>query len=70
MADANGKGALWLAREAEGLSREKVARLLDPPVSAKTLERWERGFTPIPHHRLRQLAQVYRLRVTDLTVAA
>lgn len=70
MADANDKGALWQAREGEGLSRERVARLLDPPVSAKTLERWERGLTPVPRHRLRQLAQIYRMRVGDLSVAA
>ena len=33
--------ALRTAREHAGLSREKVAGKLDPPVSSKTIERWE-----------------------------
>lgn len=57
---------IWAARKAEGLAREKVVRQLEPPVSAKTLERWERGDTPVPKHRLRQLAQIYRVRVNEV----
>lgn len=60
------KGVLWQARLNESLSREAVCRLLDPPVSTKTLERWERGSTPCPRWRLRQLASVYRTKVTAL----
>jgi DNA-binding transcriptional regulator YiaG len=57
---------LRAAREKEGLSREAVTRLLDPPVSSKTLERWEKGETPVPGHRLRELAAIYRVRVMSL----
>lgn len=57
---------IWRARHAEGLGREKVVRLLDPPVSSKTLERWERRVTPIPNWRVRQLAHIYRVTVTTL----
>lgn len=70
MSDTDSKSALWQAREREGLSREKVARLLDPPVSTKTLERWEKGITPTPGHRVRELAQIYRVRVGELAAAA
>lgn len=69
MADTNGTGPLWRARLAEGLSREHVARLLDPPISAKTLERWEKGAN-VPPWRLKQLAHVYRVRIRDLEMAA
>jgi transcriptional regulator with XRE-family HTH domain len=54
------------ARDAEDLSREYVARLLQPPVSMKTLERWENGTTPIPMHRRRELAAIYRVPVEQL----
>lgn len=57
------------ARDAEGLSREAVCRLLDPSPSTKTLERWERG-AKVPAWRLRQLAQVYRVKPTQLRSAA
>lgn len=60
------KGTLWGAREAMGLSRERVAPQLDPPVSAKTLERWEKGITPVPRWRLAQFARLYRVKVRDL----
>jgi transcriptional regulator with XRE-family HTH domain len=46
-------------RTAEGRSRDYIARLLDPPPTAKTIERWEKGITPVPRWRLRQLAEVY-----------
>lgn len=61
---------IWEARKRESLSREKVVRLLDPPVTTKTLERWERCVTPVPKWRVRQLAQVYRVKVNDLESVA
>jgi DNA-binding transcriptional regulator YiaG len=61
---------IWAARKAEGLAREKVVRQLEPPVSAKTLERWERGVSPVPNWRLRQLAVVYGVTVASLKAAA
>ena len=69
MADTNGISPLWRARQKEGLSREHVSRLLDPPISAKTLERWEKG-AKVPPWRLKQLAHVYRLRVRELEAEA
>lgn len=71
MADtATTEHPIWAARKAEGLAREKVSRLLDPPVSAKTLERWERQISPVPPWRVRQLAQIYRVPVSNLKAAA
>lgn len=64
------KSPIWQAREDEGLSREEVTRLLDPPVSAKTLERWEKGITPVPKWRLRDLAQIYKVPLDSLNGAA
>lgn len=58
------------ARQRESLSREKVVRLLDPPVSTKTLERWEREPAKVPRWRLRQLAHVYRVKIADLEQVA
>ena len=50
-------------REALGVSRERMARLLD--VSAKTVERWERdGKLPVRasvRHRLAQLQEIAEL---------
>lgn len=46
-------------RETTGLSRERVAALLDPPVSSKTIERWEKGENPIPGYRAAQLERIY-----------
>ena len=66
MSDTNGKPLFWTARERKGFSREEVARLLDPPVSMKTLERWEKGVTPIKRWRLEQLARVYGQRASEL----
>ena len=57
---------VWAARRLSELSRESVARLLDPPISAKTLERWERCLSPIPAARLRQLAKLYAVPVEEL----
>jgi DNA-binding transcriptional regulator YiaG len=46
-------------RNETGLSRERAVRELDPPASAKTLERWEKGTTPIPKYRLVQVLALY-----------
>lgn len=62
----NGWHPIYGARATEKLSREKIARLLDPPVSAKTLERWEKRVNPIPKWRLRQLALIYRASLDEL----
>lgn len=70
MTDTGVKSALWQAREGLGYSREMVTRQpeLDPPITAKTLERWEKDPTPLirKRWRLAQLAAVYKLRPTDL----
>jgi DNA-binding transcriptional regulator YiaG len=42
-----------------GVSRERVAARLDPPVAAKTLERWEKDVSPLPGWRLVQLNALY-----------
>lgn len=60
---------LRAAREAEGLSREEVTRLLKRPVSAKTLERWEKGITPVRRSYLRELAAIYKVPLSDLESA-
>lgn len=62
--------ALRAARDRLGLSREKVARLLDPPISAKTLERMENGDAPLKGFRLKQLAAIYEVTVESLTEEA
>lgn len=54
------------ARDHKGYSRENVAPRLDPPVVAKTIERWERGETPAPLWRLEQLAVIYGVSVREL----
>ena len=46
-------------RKETGLSRERAVRELDPPASAKTLERWEKDVTPIPGWRRQQLLVLY-----------
>lgn len=58
---------LRLARDRAGISRERVAAQLDPPISSKTLERWEKkaGKT-ISLGRLEQLAAIYDVPVGDL----
>ncbi len=60
--------SLRQAREFTGLSREKVAAELG--ISSKTLERWEKGDSPVPRHKLRELAEVYRVQLNELGVAA
>lgn len=61
---------IWDARKAESLSREQVVRLLEPPITTKTLERWERCITPAPKWRVRQLAQIYRVKADELEKVA
>ena len=58
--------ALQMARETERLSCEQVGRLIDPPVSGRTVKRWEKGEASLDYWRLRQLAQVYRVPVDEL----
>ena len=49
------------------MSREAAARLMDPPISTKTLERMERGSAPLRLWRLQQLARIYGCALEDLT---
>jgi ribosome-binding protein aMBF1 (putative translation factor) len=42
-----------------GISRERVAARLKPPVTAKTIERWEKGDSPLPGWRRIQLEELY-----------
>jgi hypothetical protein len=59
--------ALLAARERTGLSRERVVRQMRPPISSKTLERWEK--TGIPDRSkwmLPQLADIYGVPVDSL----
>lgn len=56
---ADRKSRLWRARGRTGVSRERIAAQLDPPVSSKTIERWEKGVVPIPGYRKAQLEQLY-----------
>jgi ribosome-binding protein aMBF1 (putative translation factor) len=61
--------SLYDARKASGMSRERVAASLKPPVSTKTIERWE-GTNAIARNRrqrLNQLAKLYGVDVADLT---
>lgn len=53
-----------------GLSRERVAAKLDPPISSKTLERMEQGKAPLKGFRLKQLAAIYEVATADLEDAA
>ena len=57
---------LRAAREHAELSREAVSRRLDPPISMKTLERWERSPVVVKRFRLRQLARIYGVPVAEL----
>ena len=68
MTDA-GKSPLRLAREQAELSREGVTRRpeLQPPISAKTLERWEPAAAFVSSRwRLRQLARIYGVPMSEL----
>lgn len=68
MSDSDLKTALRRARDELGYSREMVVRRpeLDPPITTKTLERWEADPSKVKPFRFAQLAKIYRLRVTDL----
>lgn len=46
-------------RDRKGYSREWVAQRLDPPVSSKTIERWEQNPEKVKGFRLEQLAVLY-----------
>ena len=52
---------LRMVREDAGLTRTQVVVLLDPPVSIKTLERWEKGESPVTDRTMAQLAMIYRV---------
>lgn len=55
------------ARENTGLGRERVAPQLEPAISAKTLERWEKaGGSHVPRWRLEQLAVIYGVKIATL----
>jgi len=57
--DAAAASPLRQARERKGFSREHVTRKLESPMSAKTLERWEKEISQPPGWRLEQLAELY-----------
>ena len=59
---------LRAARERAELSREAVTREpeLQPPISAKTLERWEQSGARVKRWRLKQLARIYGVPMSDL----
>jgi DNA-binding XRE family transcriptional regulator len=61
---------LRAARERLGYSRERTAAQLDPPISSKTLERWEKPGARVPLWRLKQLAKIYRVGVARLEESA
>lgn len=49
------------------MSREHVTRQLEPPISAKTLERWEaRGVPMRSRWWLKQLAAIYEVSIDEL----
>lgn len=59
---------MYDARRAAGFSRERVAAMLKPPVSTRTIERWEDA-NEIKRNRLvrlRQLAKLYDVDVSTL----
>jgi DNA-binding transcriptional regulator YiaG len=58
---AKGRSVLRTVREDAGLTREQVCALLDPPVTTKTLERWEKGEYQPDDRRMGQLAMIYRV---------
>lgn len=67
MPDAKTLTPLREARDRLGLGRERVAPQLDPPISSKTLERWEAaGADVVDLWRLRQLAAIYGVEVEEL----
>jgi len=61
---------LRAVRDRLGLPRERVASKLEPPISSKTLERWEAGETKPKLYRVQQLAAIYGVDVSELGCAA
>jgi Helix-turn-helix domain len=59
---------LRAAREHAELSREAVTRhpALAPPISSKTLERWEQPGVRVKRWRLKQLARIYGVTLAEL----
>lgn len=74
MTDSDGLTPLQQRREELGYSREQVTRRpeLDPPISSRTLARWEEDPAPLlkKRWRLAQLAAIYGIRPTDLISTA
>lgn len=68
MSDNGTNTRLRQVRDELGLSREMVVRRpeLQPPITTKTLERWERGVTPVKGFRYQQLASIYQVKVAQL----
>ena len=62
----NSQSPLRAAREYAELSRDAVARQLEPPVVSKTVERWEQPGYRVKRWRLRQLAAIYGVTVEEL----
>lgn len=64
MTDSDGLTPLQQRREELGYSREQVTRRpeLDPPISSRTLARWEEDPAPLLKKRWRlvQLAAIYK----------
>jgi DNA-binding XRE family transcriptional regulator len=53
-------------REGRGLSRFALALKLDPPVTERTIVRWETRETAIPDERKIELARLLETTVDDL----
>lgn len=70
MTDTKSFSSLRQARDAIGFSREEVVRMVEPPISSKTLERWEKNPKQVPLWRLEQLAHLYRTSLNRLRKAA
>jgi transcriptional regulator with XRE-family HTH domain len=60
------KNPLRPVRDSLGYSREYVTRRLNPPRTAKTLDRWERGEVKPKHYYLVQLAEIYGVPIEQL----
>jgi transcriptional regulator with XRE-family HTH domain len=69
MSDIRRVTPLRAAREQAELSREAVTRRpeLAPPISMKTLERWEQPGARVKRWRLKQLARIYGVTLSDLS---
>jgi transcriptional regulator with XRE-family HTH domain len=53
-------------REERGLSRFRLALELDPPVTERTISRWETRESAIPDDRKIELARVLEVTVEEL----